>query len=510
MAYLIEEKTYTGNVVSFDNPIDQASIASLSVPIQPTQNLNGYSKPWAGGTGKNILPYPYTPSSSTVAGIQVTVNDDGSVVLDGTTTSKLEYYLSSRTLGGPLKLGAGDYILTGCPKGYESKHLRIGYNRGSSGTTLGSDTGDGVAITQTDTTVLNYGVWIACDSGTILDNLVIKPMVRLASETDQTWEPYSNICPISGSTGVDVYVSPTQDQQDATTYASDWTADAGTVYGGTVDIKSGTLTVDRVLVSKTWADGSNAAVYGDCTRKRFSYSDADDKAKKTDAICNVGIYIPNDTSAEWAKGSVFSIHNSSNLFYLSLPTATDGTQAIQLCMYLETPVIYQLTAQTIAALSGANNVWASNNLPITVVVRDAVIGFQGWLIKVGENMVLVPTDMIKAESYKVSPNQRMEESAERDTTGVLWRETVPNMPPKIEFNTPAAYDSDVNALNRLFHNAFSDYDERKLSVAYYDPEEDVYKTWDCYMPNIEFPMRTIDVEAKTIFYDEIRYAFIGY
>lgn len=143
-----------------------------------------------------------------------------------------------------------------------------------------------------------------------------------------------------------------------------------------------------------------------------------------------------------------------------------------------------------------------NDQPIT--------GFQGWLVKVGPNLTLVPTTMIKAETYKVSPNQRMEESAERDASGVLWRETVPNMPPKIEFETPPSYDAEVNALNAIFRNAFSNADERKLKVAFYDPEENVYKTWDCYMPNIDFPIRTIDIDEKTIFYDGIRYAFIGY
>jgi hypothetical protein len=157
-----------------------------------------------------------------------------------------------------------------------------------------------------------------------------------------------------------------------------------------------------------------------------------------------------------------------------------------------------------------NYVRASNGASITVVVSDVLHNFQGWLLKVGSGMTLVPTEMIKAETYKVSPNQRMEETAERDSTGVLWRETVPNMPPKIEFNTPAAYDTDINALNAIFRAAYSNEQERKLRVAFYDPEENVYQTWECYMPNIDFPIRTIDTDAKTILYDEIRYAFIGY
>jgi hypothetical protein len=195
--------------------------------------------------------------------------------------------------------------------------------------------------------------------------------------------------------------------------------------------------------------------------------------------------------------------------YTDAATFKTSVSGVQLVYELATPLTYQLTPKQIAALTD-NYVWASNGASITVTVSDVLHDFQGWLLKVGSGMTLVPTEMIKAETYKVSPNQRMEETAERDSTGVLWRETVPNMPPKIEFNTPAAYDTDVNALNAIFRAAYSNEQERKLTVAFYDPEENVYKSWECYMPNIDFPIRTIDIDAKTIFYDEIRYAFIGY
>lgn len=142
--------------------------------------------------------------------------------------------------------------------------------------------------------------------------------------------------------------------------------------------------------------------------------------------------------------------------------------------------------------------------------NNIVTGFQGWLLKVGSTLVEVPTKMIQAETYKVTPDQRMEESAERDVSGVLHRETVPNTPPKIEFETPPCYNGDVSALNTIFQNAYSNAAERKLPVAFYDPGENCYKVWDCYMPDVDYTMRQIDVTAKTIFYDPIRYAFIGY
>ena len=143
--------------------------------------------------------------------------------------------------------------------------------------------------------------------------------------------------------------------------------------------------------------------------------------------------------------------------------------------------------------------------------NQVITGFQGWLIKVGSGLVEIPTTMIAGETYKISPNQRMEESAERDVTGVLHRETVSNKPVKIEFDTPQMVtNSQVAALNTIFSNAYSNAGERKLLVAYYDPEEDCYKQESCYIPNIEFPIRNIDTEAKVITYDSIRYAFIGY
>ena len=61
------------------------------------------------------------------------------------------------------------------------------------------------------------------------------------------------------------------------------------------------------------------------------------------------------------------------------------------------------------------------------------MAFSGYLIKVGTGLaaVEIPMKYMRYTSYKVTPDQRMEWSAERDTTGVLHRETVANKPPKI-------------------------------------------------------------------------------
>ena len=146
---------------------------------------------------------------------------------------------------------------------------------------------------------------------------------------------------------------------------------------------------------------------------------------------------------------------------------------------------------------------------------NGITGFDGWLIKVvtpgtPSTYVEIPLKYMRAETYTVTPDQRMEWSAERDVTGVLHRETTSNMPPKIEFSTPLMTNSDINALNTILSTAYSVAAERKLRVTYYDPESDSYKSHDCYLPDVHYQIRNVDTAKNVINYEELRYAFIGY
>lgn len=140
------------------------------------------------------------------------------------------------------------------------------------------------------------------------------------------------------------------------------------------------------------------------------------------------------------------------------------------------------------------------------------MAFNGYLIKVGSGSAAreIPLKYMRAETYSVTPDQRMEWSAERDVTGVLHRETVANMPPKIEFTTPLMTNSDIETLNAMFRAAFTNQAERKIPIQFYDPETNGYKTWDCYMPDVQYKIRNVDAVNNVINYQEIRYAFIGY
>ena len=136
------------------------------------------------------------------------------------------------------------------------------------------------------------------------------------------------------------------------------------------------------------------------------------------------------------------------------------------------------------------------------------MAFSGYLIKVGSTEI--PLTYMRAETYSVTPNQRMEWSAERDINGNLHRKTVSNMPPKIEFKTPLMTNREIAALNAMFQAAFTVPSERKLPVTYYDAETDSYKTHDCYMPDTQYQIRNVDIAKNIINYEELRFAFIGY
>lgn len=201
-AFLYKEAT--GEVIEVEEAVSDC-VKQMSIAIAPLQDLHGYDHPWVGGAGKNKLALPYYESTKTKNSVEITVYDDGSVKLNGTASANTEFYLKDRVTSGnsAFILPVGNYVLSGCPTGYSTYNLRIGYNRGSSGTTIGNDTGSGVAITDSDGT-LQYGIWIAWSSGAVFNNLMIHPMIRLSTETDASWEPYKNICPISGWTGAEV------------------------------------------------------------------------------------------------------------------------------------------------------------------------------------------------------------------------------------------------------------------------------------------------------------------
>ena len=138
-------------------------------------------------TGKNLLNN--TATSQTINGITYTINSDGTVIANGTATNLSTFHLISNTT---LTLSAGTYILSGCPENGSDNTYRLDINDGASIPEAGGqvkDFGSGKTFTLSENlTLTNVRIRIA--SGTTINNLVFKPMIRLSSITDDTYEPY--------------------------------------------------------------------------------------------------------------------------------------------------------------------------------------------------------------------------------------------------------------------------------------------------------------------------------
>ena len=132
------------------------------------------------------------------------------------------------------------------------------------------------------------------------------------------------------------------------------------------------------------------------------------------------------------------------------------------------------------------------------------MAYSGYLVKV--NGTQIPNKYIQLTTYAITPNQRMESEAERDTTGTLHRTTCEHTATKIEFNTPYIKGADVAQLNQIL--GIANNLSRDVSVEYFDPETQSYKSADCYVPDIQY---TIYSEQNgDLLYAPIRYAFIEY
>ena len=175
----------------------------------------------------------------------------------------------------------------------------------------------------------------------------------------------TNIRPISGHTECVTYVSPTTSASSATTYT---TTLGRTVYGGSLDVVSGVLTVDRVMVDL----GSLGWIYTSASGTPYFRSTALSGGVavvngQMNALCSAfekyngsqAGFIATDGVIWVAPTNVSSnpyacIRDTRYTDATAFKTAMDG---VQLVYELSTPQTYQLTPQEVELLLGTNNLW---------------------------------------------------------------------------------------------------------------------------------------------------------
>ena len=147
---------------------------------------------------------------------------------------------------------------------------------------------------------------------------------------------------------------------NGTTYNITWQTEAGTVYGGTVDLVTGVLTVDRASVDLSTLTWSARPGWGGFRSVSIA-SDVKKPPTTSTLLTNCKCSTYNQTTAAAIGMSTLYSYaiDTDGAVLLRMEdgkTASDITG--QLVYELATPQTYQLTPTQIHALLGQNNVWA--------------------------------------------------------------------------------------------------------------------------------------------------------
>ena len=437
----------SGAIVSIVDGANGMNARSLVASMSPTQDLHGYENPWPAGGGVNkigILP------SGTYKDVTITDNGDGSYTLNGTATGLIQV-----AFDGFSQLPAGEYYMQVFNPAVGSG--RIQPNAGGSAITTAYDFSSANRKGKFSAPNGIDSIALVILSGTTYNNFKISPQIE-SGGSGTAFAPYSNVCPISGRTGltacragknlcdpaaktkssntvyewyagegfpakagtytlstdassVAVYVKYLDGTDisgghatetftlsaDARIYfrmykASDaasvnlmlnlgstalpyepyvsasypvtWQTEAGTVYGGTVDLVSGLLTATWAIVdlgSLNWGyQEVNLRFWTDGIKNSVKKSSGDWSAPFICSAYKAIIWSSTDdhfVTLSNTNGRVFL----KDTDYTDTVTFKAAMSGVQLCYELATPQTYQLDPQTVSMLLGANNVWATGD-----------------------------------------------------------------------------------------------------------------------------------------------------
>lgn len=294
--------------------------------------------------GKNILDF--SNGAKTGSGITYTYNADGSVTANGTASGHNSCYKS-------VKLPKGTYILSGSPSNGS-------YTKYFISTSIGSyDYGKGVTFTLESKTTITF--YLGVRDGYTANNLTFYPMIRLATDTDDTYEPYkgknSTIPTTNGLAGIKVESGGNYTD----TNGQQWICDEVVKYAD----GSGAY-IQRLV--KVVFDGSDDEQWGKSgnTSNNSYYIEQPLIAKGNNAIigmlCNRFVeFNVNDIVAKDTVGCSYGVHGASQIrlgFGLDSEITTVellkewlSNNPLEMICVLATQITTPLTAEELAEIS---------------------------------------------------------------------------------------------------------------------------------------------------------------
>lgn len=348
----------SGAVVSLSDGADGLPVKALTLRLTPIQAGSGAPspdnvRPISGQTGATVTRLgknlaEIADNNYTSSGVAITVVN-GEVHMVGTSTGTV-----NRTIG-TVRLSAGvTYVISGTKASgiSDMNVLRVDLRRTGGSVIASGDSYNGFTFSPTEdvTAVIN----IRLASGQSVDT-TIYPQVEVGHAATG-FEPCS-----------------------PTAYAVDWSDAAGTVYGGTLDVTTGVLTVDRVMITIDGSDSSRLA--------GFSTDGPNFNRVQSNEYNDIGIaniifeccdrFEPISLDSSVSKLSkVWNSASAPRMFFGMSKTVTTLDEAkawfaenpTHVVARIALPQTYQLTPVEVLTLLGANTIY-SNAGDLSLIYR---------------------------------------------------------------------------------------------------------------------------------------------
>lgn len=307
-------------------PIQSGSGTPSPSNVRP---IRGHTQVQVGNVGKNLLKV--TEISKTLNGLTFTINDDGSIKISGTATANTYFY----PFGGviPSYLVGKSVIVNGSTSGV---NIRLWHYDGTNSVQSVNGNDSPTVTISTTSGAVDVVIW----NGTTV-NTTIYPMLRLATETDPTFEPFNGY-----TTTINL---------------------GGTYYGGTLDAVSGEFTVTHELVdlgTLSWTKNTQSSAID-----RYYATLTNGKVGQQTVVANIkcsGFEPVSMATLNSGVADAVAIHHISGDAWISTTVGKysdanafkSAVNGVQLCYELATPFTIQLDPQTLETLVGQNDVFA--------------------------------------------------------------------------------------------------------------------------------------------------------
>ena len=325
-AMAITKTAGPAQIVTFDDGADNVPIKSLILNIEPHQEgaedpspdnirpISGYDAVNVVRAGKNLIDDNIK-----------TVQSASTVVIGQTSTSAFSIYLK-----------AGTYTISFASSKAPGIYYRLSTETSGSHTVISYGNKRGTFTLSEDA---HLRMWAYLSSG-IVPSDIEWFQIELGS-TATAYESYT-----------------------AQTYPITIPSSAGTVYGGTLDVKSGKLTVTHTNIRLTSTNQTWNATKDVGTGLRYHaiIAPAID-TNATDILCSHAVYLAGN-EGNWGTYNLYNgrfaiKNNDGGAGFTSLADFQTwlDSQDFQICYPLATPQTYTLTPTEVTTLLGYNTIW---------------------------------------------------------------------------------------------------------------------------------------------------------